>query len=38
MINVLYFAELRERLQLAQERLALPDGVCDVSSLLANLR
>jgi molybdopterin synthase sulfur carrier subunit len=38
MISLLYFAELRERLQLGQEQLVLPDRVCDVTKLMETLR
>jgi molybdopterin synthase sulfur carrier subunit len=38
MIKILYFARLRERLGLDQERLALPGDVGTVADLLSYLR
>ncbi|MDA8364717.1 MAG: molybdopterin converting factor subunit 1 [Gammaproteobacteria bacterium] len=38
MVQILYFAQLRERLGMAREHLALPSGVEDVRSLIAALR
>lgn len=38
MIKLLYFASLRERLDLAEERLTLPPAVSTVAALLDNLR
>jgi molybdopterin synthase sulfur carrier subunit len=38
MIEILYFARLRERLGLDRERLALPADVGTVADLLAHLR
>ena len=38
MIKLLYFASLRERLDLAEERLTLPPGVSTVAALLDHLR
>ncbi len=38
MINILYFARLRERLGCHEERLELPAGVGTITDLLAYLR
>ena len=38
MIKLLYFASLRERLDLAEERLTLPPAVSTVAALLDHLR
>lgn len=38
MIKLLYFASLRERLDLADERLTLPPAVSTVAGLLEHLR
>jgi len=38
MIRLLYFASLRERLDLGEEQLQLPAGVGDVGGLLDHLR
>lgn len=38
MVEVLYFAQLRERLGMEREQLALAPGVHDVRSLIAALR
>jgi len=37
-LHVLYFAWLRERVGVAEERIALPDGVATVADLVAWLR
>jgi len=38
MIQMLYFASLRERLGSDREALALPDGVTDLAGLIEHLR
>lgn len=38
MVTVLYFANLRERLECSSERCALPAGVASVGSLVEQLR
>ncbi|MFY9975646.1 MAG: molybdopterin converting factor subunit 1 [Chromatiaceae bacterium] len=38
MIEILYFARLRERLGRARERIALPTGVATAGDLVAHLR
>ncbi len=38
MVNVLYFARLRERMGRSEERLPLPEGVASVGALAAWLR
>lgn len=34
-VDILYFARLREALGVAQERVELPEGVADISALMA---
>ena len=38
MVQILYFAQLRERLGMTREQLALASGVHDVRGLVATLR
>ena len=38
MVTILYFAWLKERMQRAEERLTLPDGIRTVAALAAHLK